>query len=388
MSRRLNSLKPDVEIEVSCCVSCIAFHPKRPSVLAAGLFTGEIRVWDLSGGEDLLMANSTIDDYFHREPIAQLCWVRELRGTSYQLASTSGDGKILFWSLSNKLAHPLAGASINPSSQYHGHGDRRNPYPVMGGTSFAFSTLDFTNYVVGTEGGGVLKCQRVRPPSRKQNIKENNLMWTPQVYRMLQVLPQQNRYQVKKCMVSYATRHGKKTLDTQTLFASRPDSYKIFPQASKQSFDHHSGPVYAIAASPFHRNLFLTCSTDGTIHLYNMLRLPRPLVFMEPSSSYLFDVKWSPARPLVFAAADGKGKIHIYDLGVNTITPVVSFQASRAGSAVVSIAFSSRDPSLLAAADDKGEVIVWQLNTRLSKLQEGEGTVLERLGTVEEKKME
>jgi WD repeat-containing protein 34 len=104
---------------------------------------------------------------------------------------------------------------------------------------------------------------------------------------------------------------------------------------------------------------------------------------MEPSGSYLFSVKWSPARPLVFAVSDGKGKIHIYDLGVNTVAPVLSFQASTAGVPIVSIAFSGKDASLLAVADDKGEVVVWQLSSRLSKMQQGEQQTLERLGDVD-----
>ena len=39
----------------------------------------------------------------------------------------------------------------------------------------------------------------------------------------------------------------------------------------------HAGPVYAISCSPFHRNLFLTCSTDGSVRLYNLLQVGRLL---------------------------------------------------------------------------------------------------------------
>jgi WD40 repeat protein len=36
-------------------------------------------------------------------------------------------------------------------------------------------------------------------------------------------------------------------------------------------FGAHGGPVYAVACSPFHRNFFLTASTDGTVRLYSHL---------------------------------------------------------------------------------------------------------------------
>ena len=35
----------------------------------------------------------------------------------------------------------------------------------------------------------------------------------------------------------------------------------------------HAGPVYALACSPFHRNLFLSASTDGSVQLYNQLQV-------------------------------------------------------------------------------------------------------------------
>jgi WD repeat-containing protein 34 len=299
MSRRLNQAKPEIEIELSACASALAFHPKHPTMLAVGLFSGEIRVLDVNNTEEPLVANSSIDDYFHREPIAQLAWTRGIRG-EYTLVSISGDGKVLFWKMSNKLAHPVAGASIKPTSQYHGHGERRNQYKIMGGTAMSFSSLDFTNYVIGTEGGGVLKCQRPRPVQITKNRKVGNYIWSPAAFQHLQGLPQQPRFEIKNIMEKYATKHGIKKVDLASIFAARPDPSKVFPQASRQvslltccrilnlthlfvvwyfgkSFDKHSGPVYSIHPSPFHRNLFLTCSTDGTLRLYNMLKVPHLL---------------------------------------------------------------------------------------------------------------
>ena len=79
----------------------------------------------------------------------------------------------------------------------------------------------------------------------------------------LQGLPHQSRYELKRAMEKHAVKNGVKVIDLPTLFEARPDPTKVFPQAARQCFDRHSGPVYAISASPFHRNLFLTCSTDG-----------------------------------------------------------------------------------------------------------------------------
>ncbi len=79
------------------------------------------------------------------------------------------------------------------------------------------------------------------------------------------------------------------------------------------SFARHMGPVYGVAASPFHRNLILSCSTDMRIHVTSLLART-PLAVLEPDAGYLYDVQWSPARPLVFAAATGSGAVVVYDL--------------------------------------------------------------------------
>jgi len=129
-----------------------------------------------------------------------------------------------------------------------------------------------------------------------------------------------------------------KAIDLQAVYQAKPGPIKMFPQASKFAFEAHAGPVYALSASPFHRNLFLSCSTDTTARLYNILR-PKPLLYLEPSQSYLFDVAWSPARPLVFAVADADGKVHVYDLKENVLSPVLVIPVCE-GKGVTAISFN------------------------------------------------
>ena len=50
---------------------CVACHPEKPAVIAAGSFNGEVYVWN-TGAEEQLIACTKIDDYFHREPIAKV----------------------------------------------------------------------------------------------------------------------------------------------------------------------------------------------------------------------------------------------------------------------------------------------------------------------------
>ena len=134
---------PDVMLEHSSCLMCVAPHPKMPSIVAAGSFNGEVIVYDLSlasssgsqatanlvaaateaarrkakksgggggddgddGGDDdtgeaavtiadPVLHTSRIDDYFHREPVGSLRWVHDNDANGYALVSISADGKV------------------------------------------------------------------------------------------------------------------------------------------------------------------------------------------------------------------------------------------------------------------------------------------------------
>lgn len=54
------------------------------------------------------------------------------------------------------------------------------------------------------------------------------------------------------------------------------------------------------------RNLFVSAGTDGLAHLHSLLQ-GEPLVSLKVSDAYVFQVQWSPSRPLVFAATTAQG---------------------------------------------------------------------------------
>jgi WD40 repeat protein len=54
----------------------IEFHPTDPSLLAGGTFNGEIYLWNLFA-EEPFIANSRIDEFYHREAITKLIWISQ-----------------------------------------------------------------------------------------------------------------------------------------------------------------------------------------------------------------------------------------------------------------------------------------------------------------------
>ncbi|XP_068012179.1 cytoplasmic dynein 2 intermediate chain 2 isoform X3 [Melanerpes formicivorus] len=263
--RGLNPQRPDLVVDVPSSVMSLAFHPSQPSLLAGGLFSGELVVWDTSRTEDPVVWRTGITDDTHTEPVYQLA-----RGEA-----------------------------------------------AVGVTSLSFSPLDPCVLVVGAEGGAPLKC---RPAA--------------------------------------ACRRAPAEL----------------------AFAPHAGPVYSLSCSPFHRNLFLSCGTDGQVHLHSMLQ-PQPLLALQLSQQYLFCVRWSPARPLLFAAAAGEGVVHLFDLGKSSQKPAVSMEQSVGQGPVHCLEFNCRQPQLLAAGDASGTVRVWQLSSDFTEQGARELKHLEQLAS-------
>lgn len=126
------------------------------------------------------------------------------------------------------------------------------------------------------------------------------------------------------------------------------------------------------------RNLFLSAGTDGHIHLYSMLQA-QPLASLQLSHKYLFAVRWSPVRPLVFAAASGEGDVQLFDLRKSSQKPTVSIKQTQDDSPVYCLEFNRQQTQLLAAGDAKGTVKVWQLSTEFTEQGPRETEDLEQL---------
>lgn len=122
------------------------------------------------------------------------------------------------------------------------------------------------------------------------------------------------------------------SFSSQTVAAVPPDGDRVTLHAPAQfSFSQQAGPIQSLHFSPFHRwilvindiyktvkkthtacfyasfrNLFVSVGTDGLAHVHSVLQ-PAPLLSLRVSDSYVFGVRWSPVRPLVFVAVTGQG---------------------------------------------------------------------------------
>ncbi|KAG7235539.1 hypothetical protein INR49_002585 [Caranx melampygus] len=322
--RGLSSKQADLVIDAPSAVTALCCHPEQPALIAGGLYSGEVVVWDTSRTQDPVLALTGMSADSHREPVYQ-------KKGEYGVLSAGSGGRVLLWTVDPEqgafvlnAAYALLRQQLPQSSVVS---LKARGSSTVGVTSLALSPWDPDTFLVGSEGGLLLRCSFS-----------------------------------SKTLAAAPTEGQSVTLRAPAVFSFRPCS----------------GPVHSIHCSPFHRNLFVSAGTDGLAHVHSMLQA-NPLLSLRVSDSYVFQVQWSPTRPLVFAAATGQGEVQIFDLGRRSLKPVATIEQGAAGQAATCLAFNCQSPHLLAVGNTDGTVGVWQLSADLTEQSPRESSQLEQI---------
>nr|XP_057910008.1 WD repeat-containing protein 34 [Doryrhamphus excisus] len=330
--RGLNPKQADLVINVTTAVTSLSCHPMRPALIAGGLYSGEVVVWDTSQTTDPVLMQTGMSADSHREPVCQVTWVPLHDKGEFGVLSACSGGRLLLWTVNSeqgrfvlKAAFALVQQQLpSVSSSFKAQGTI-----TVGVTSMDLSAWDPDTLIVGSEGGLLLRC----------------------------------------------------SLSSQTPAAVPPQSQSVPLRAPVVfSFRPGSGPVHSIHCSPFHRNLFLSAGTDGLAHLHSLLQT-NPLLSLRVSDTYVFKVQWSPSRPLLFAAATGQGEVQIFDLSGRSLRPVATIGQGGDGKAATCLAFNGQHSGLLAVGRSDGTIGVWKLSTDLTEQKPTETNLLEQIAS-------
>ncbi|KAK2498005.1 hypothetical protein MC885_008279 [Smutsia gigantea] len=94
--------------------------------------------------------------------------------------------------------------------------------------------------------------------------------------------------------------------------------YKCSKSYSSQfldTYDAHDMAVDAVSWNPYHTKVFMSCSSDWTVKIWDhTIKTP---MFIYDLNSAVGDVAWAPYASTVFAAVTTNGKTHVFDLSIN-----------------------------------------------------------------------
>ncbi|KAK5640046.1 hypothetical protein RI129_010857 [Pyrocoelia pectoralis] len=138
---------------------CLEYHTKDVNTLVSGHLSGRIAIWDSRKGS--APVHRSITEISHREPVSCVLWINSKSGLEF--FSTSTDGQVKWWD-ARKLTEPLETLILNCPDQ--------NIEMAMGACSLEYEGTIPTRFMVGTEKGVIISCNRKgKSPSEKMGTK-------------------------------------------------------------------------------------------------------------------------------------------------------------------------------------------------------------------------
>lgn len=329
----LDEHSPHYTLELDTYTTRVQFHPTQALMLAVGTYSGDVVVFpNVSENQSHSTSHGT---FSHRDPISSLEWVQNLQepreAYRYALCAGSQDCSVSIWTITNKLKAPLAIYTIH---------NRRHLNTGVAAVTFSRSAD--------------VQSKGVNAPSMDSAIIVG--------------------------LESGEVGRGRTGLLSSTPLEDE-DGKAVTPNPSELVLDwmeNHCGPVQAISSSPFFRHLFLSCSSDGTARLYNLMESHSQLT-LEPSSDtkhFLYDAQFSPFRPSVVALASRSSYLHIYDLQKSKAKPLYSTEAGVDGAPVVCVKFCNASADWIATADTRGNARIWKVPTEMTQQSELERSAI------------
>ncbi|KAJ1071954.1 hypothetical protein AB1E18_015003 [Capra hircus] len=245
-----NPNRPEITLKPSSPLVTLEYNPKDSHVLLAGCYNGQIACWDTRKGS--LVAELSTIEFSHRDPVYGTIWLQSKTGTECFSAST--DGQVMWWDI-RKLSEPTEVVIMDITKKEHLEN-------ALGAISLEFESTLPTKFMVGTEQGVVISC------NRKGKTPAEKIVCT---------------------------------------------------------FSGHHGPIYALQRNPFYPKNFLTVG-DWTARIWSEDSRESSIMWTKYHMAYLTDGAWSPVRPAVFFTTKMDGTLDIWDFVFKQCDPALSLK--------------------------------------------------------------
>ncbi|NXR25608.1 DNAI2 protein, partial [Cinclus mexicanus] len=244
---------PELTLKPSSPVLTLEYNSKDWHHVLGGCYNGQIVYWDTRKGG--LPMEMTPVEFSHRDPVYGACWLPSRTGT--ECFSGSTDGQILWWDI-RKMSQPSEKLILDITRE-----DQLKK--ALGAISLDFSPTMPTKFLVGTEQGIIISCNRdaKTPPEKIANI-----------------------------------------------------------------FSSHIGAVYRVTRNPFFPKVFLSVG-DWTARIWTEeLMDSSSIMETKYHTPYLLDTCWSPMKPAVFFTTKSDGTLDIWDFLFHQKEPALSIKVS------------------------------------------------------------
>eukprot|EP00112_Aurelia_sp_Birch-Aquarium-sp1_P015688 Seg350.19 transcript_id=Seg350.19/GoldUCD/mRNA.D3Y31 product="Dynein intermediate chain 2 ciliary" protein_id=Seg350.19/GoldUCD/D3Y31 len=140
---------------------------------------------------------------------------------------------------------------------------------------------------------------------------------------------------------------------------------KAYSTQYLNTYNAHNMAVYAVKWNPFHTKIFISCSADWTVKIWDHT-ISDPIFTFDLNSS-VGDVAWAPFSATVFAAVTSSGSVVVYDLSINKYEPICEQSVvHKKKTKLTHIEFNPIHPMVIIG-DDRGYVTSLKLSPNLRK---------------------
>ena len=297
-------------------VTALAFQPHSSDVFAAAVVSGgssqpvesEIRTVVLlwyarKQGEPLRFVSDSTG------PARSLTWSRY---HEHLLLAGTDRGRVVLWNTCTQ-GHPVVTSFPAPDS--HNHAIVR--VCVQGDGN--------TNALVSVGCDGKVCTWPVDKPRRPTNVRESLFSegGAPGCFASAAALcdeTQEDGTLTIAARVAFGGHDG-------NAFSAVSKNARVLDLRRRPSDSRHEAMVTAIDAHPAHadrriQNLVLTSSLDRSCRVWlGTENSSSSSIVIEGFADHVYDAKWSPTAPSVFACCDGSGTVYLFNLLVSTSKP-------------------------------------------------------------------
>lgn len=301
---------PSKTLETNACVTTLAYHPTEPSIIAAGLFNGDVLVWNLR--DNVSVAPTTICT--HGDCVSQVYWKARTINDVSLLVSSSKDGYIFMHKMMANFTVAREYKRLKLTKEYN---PIENSRPRSAGgtreramesglciTAFDFSSRDPIFFIVGTLCGGIYKCSldRVAP------IEDDETLMDPVV----------------------------------------------------DEYERHEGSITCIKCSPM-RNLFVTAGTDKEIRIYHFEEHTN--LRSISCENTIVGLAWMPGNQDIFATYGAGSEIRLYNVtGGKSVTNINFDTTDRQNTSCLRVNLRR---NMVAIGDTQGTIEIWKIPRQL-----------------------
>jgi dynein intermediate chain 1 len=297
-----NPTWPEYSFSTESGVMCLDFHPQNPALLAVGLYDGTVMVFDIRlKGNNKPIYMSTVRTQKHTDPVWEVRWNTDETTKNLNFYSISSDGRVTNWTLMKNKLEPEEVVKLR----------------LVVDESKGLTEGKSEAFIYGLAGGMCFDF---------------------------------NQYEDHLFLVG--TEEGKIHLCS-----------KAYSGQYLETYQGHYLAVYAVKWNKFHPKIFLSCSADWTIKMWDRT-IQRPLMTFDLGWA-IGDIQWAPYSSTVFAAVTSEGKLFVWDLHQEKHTHLCEHPAMKKAKAL-HLCFNDTDPIVLVG-DDKGGVNSFKLSSSLCK---------------------